>query len=299
MQTRSHPKAINKRASITLLVGAAVVIQAAGTSALADVERYKIESEYLARLAELNLEIVFEGFESSVWDETRTTIVDPHLLPEVTSQSVLWEPAAKDVFGAQYSNRQHGLSTTPNWARSGGWGMYENHVGEPYPTTIRISTAVPIFGVGGWFNTNPDGQSVGVLFEDRTAANEPGYFLPGYGAMYPGDNPSFGHEFIGFIDPAGFNAVVLTGTLQVNEKGTLEGGTIFGCDDFTLAVPAGFITPPCPADINNDSVIDTADLGQLISDFGTNAPTSDINTDGIVDTADLGILIAEFGFACL
>ncbi len=55
------------------------------------------------------------------------------------------------------------------------------------------------------------------------------------------------------------------------------------------------------ADINipgGDGVVDTADLGVLISDFGTSNPRSDINIpggDGVVDTADLGVLISEFG----
>ena len=279
-------------------IGAAVLALLVLGEARGDVERYKVEADYLARLAELGLETVAEGFESSVWDGSRYTIVDPQHLVDALSQGVLWEPAAKDVWGAQFSNRQHGLSTTPNWARTGGWGLFEDHGGEPYPTTIRLSTPVPIFGVGGWFNTNPDGQSVGILFEDRTVANAPGYFLSGFGAMYPGDNPSFGHEFIGFVDPAGFTAVVLTGTLQVNEKGILEGGAIFGCDDFTIGVPVGFLTPPCPGDINGDGVIDTADLGLLIGGFGTGDVAADINSDGIVDTADLGILIGAFGSVC-
>lgn len=58
-----------------------------------------------------------------------------------------------------------------------------------------------------------------------------------------------------------------------------------GCDD-------------CPTDINGDGVTDTADLGVLISEFGSAGPAADINGDGAVDTADLGILIAAFGSAC-
>lgn len=57
------------------------------------------------------------------------------------------------------------------------------------------------------------------------------------------------------------------------------------------------------ADINvlgGDGIVDSADLGTLIADFGTSNPRSDINIpggDGIVDTADLGVLISEFGQA--
>jgi aminopeptidase N len=49
------------------------------------------------------------------------------------------------------------------------------------------------------------------------------------------------------------------------------------------------------ADINGDGAVDTADLGILISAFGSSDPSADLNGDGVVDTADLGILIAAFG----
>ncbi len=58
------------------------------------------------------------------------------------------------------------------------------------------------------------------------------------------------------------------------------------------------LTPPmCSGDLNGDSMIDTADLGILISQFG-GPGSADINGDGVVDTADLGILIGVFGTSC-
>ncbi len=51
----------------------------------------------------------------------------------------------------------------------------------------------------------------------------------------------------------------------------------------------------CIADLNDDDIVDTADLGILIGVFGTNSPLADLNDDNIVDTADLGILIGVFG----
>ena len=61
------------------------------------------------------------------------------------------------------------------------------------------------------------------------------------------------------------------------------------------------IRAPCnlPADINGDLIVDTADLGQLIGEFGTPGPGADLNGDGIVDTADLGQLISAFGLDCI
>ena len=52
------------------------------------------------------------------------------------------------------------------------------------------------------------------------------------------------------------------------------------------------------ADLNDDNIIDTADLGILIGEFGTIGDLADLNNDGIVDTADLGLLIASFGDTC-
>lgn len=59
-----------------------------------------------------------------------------------------------------------------------------------------------------------------------------------------------------------------------------------------------FSAPQCPTDLNGDGVIDTADLGILLGEFGTAGPGADINCDGVVDTADLGILLGAFGASC-
>jgi hypothetical protein len=48
-------------------------------------------------------------------------------------------------------------------------------------------------------------------------------------------------------------------------------------------------------DLNGDGSIDVADLGMLLTVYGTNNPVSDMNNDGIVDAADLGILLGAFG----
>ncbi|MFO0872983.1 MAG: hypothetical protein U0575_03305 [Phycisphaerales bacterium] len=46
-----------------------------------------------------------------------------------------------------------------------------------------------------------------------------------------------------------------------------------------------------PADLNNDGVVDGADLGLLLAAWGTTGP-GDLNGDGVVDGADLGELLA-------
>lgn len=52
---------------------------------------------------------------------------------------------------------------------------------------------------------------------------------------------------------------------------------------------------PIDGDINLDGIVDAADLGLLIGNFGTMNETGDINGDGVVDAADLGLLIGNFG----
>ncbi len=51
----------------------------------------------------------------------------------------------------------------------------------------------------------------------------------------------------------------------------------------------------CPGDSNFDNVIDGADLGQLLADWGDMFSDSDLNGDGTIDGEDLGILLAKWG----
>ena len=55
----------------------------------------------------------------------------------------------------------------------------------------------------------------------------------------------------------------------------------------------------CPADVNNDSNVDGADLTTILSSWGTNGGSagSDINGDGIVNGIDLATVLSKWG-AC-
>jgi hypothetical protein len=53
-------------------------------------------------------------------------------------------------------------------------------------------------------------------------------------------------------------------------------------------------TEDCPADLNGDDVVDGADLGMLLADWGRDAD-ADFNEDDTVDGADLGVLLAAWG----
>lgn len=57
--------------------------------------------------------------------------------------------------------------------------------------------------------------------------------------------------------------------------------------------------PACPADLNQDGVVNGADLGIMLGQWGpcqSGVPcTADLNSDGLVNGADLGILLGDWG----
>jgi hypothetical protein len=61
----------------------------------------------------------------------------------------------------------------------------------------------------------------------------------------------------------------------------------------TYAAPA---PPPCPGDLDNNRVVDTADISVLLMEFGpcTGCP-ADLDGNGLVDTADISLLVTDFG----
>jgi hypothetical protein len=65
--------------------------------------------------------------------------------------------------------------------------------------------------------------------------------------------------------------------------------------DLTGSVTIDAVGGGCIADLNGDMIVDTADLGIIINNFGTPGPAGDLNGDMIVNTADLGTLIGVFG----
>jgi hypothetical protein len=55
---------------------------------------------------------------------------------------------------------------------------------------------------------------------------------------------------------------------------------------------------PCPADIDGNGAVDSADLGSLLSSWGTcGGCAADLDGNGAVDSADLGSLLSSWG-AC-
>jgi hypothetical protein len=58
---------------------------------------------------------------------------------------------------------------------------------------------------------------------------------------------------------------------------------------------AGETVLDCPADLNFDGVVDSADLGRLLGEWNSSHSLADLNDDGLVGSADLGLLLGAFG----
>ena len=68
-------------------------------------------------------------------------------------------------------------------------------------------------------------------------------------------------------------------------------------DAATITMSGSTGAPGCdvPGDINQDCIINGADLGAMLAAWGSNDPAADINADGSVDGGDLGTLLANWG----
>ena len=62
-----------------------------------------------------------------------------------------------------------------------------------------------------------------------------------------------------------------------------------GCYEFQ-----GTSAPPCLADLDGDGLVDGADLGLLLANWG-GAGSGDLDGSGTIDGADLGLLLAAWG----
>ena len=52
----------------------------------------------------------------------------------------------------------------------------------------------------------------------------------------------------------------------------------------------------CPADFNDDGIVNGADLSMLLADWNATNSIADLNCDDNVDGGDLSLLLAAWGF---
>ncbi|MGP1345730.1 MAG: beta strand repeat-containing protein [Phycisphaerales bacterium] len=104
----------------------------------------------------------------------------------------------------------------------------------------------------------------------------------------------------GFLPEVGEQFDILTadtvsGTMEVVSAPTIA-GLVFTA--ITLEDRVVISVSVC-ADLNDDDIVNSDDLGLLLGNFGcAKGCTADINGDGLVDSDDLGLLLGGFGADC-
>lgn len=95
------------------------------------------------------------------------------------------------------------------------------------------------------------------------------------------------------IGQGNLNAPLTPVDLAINVR-VQQGEIDMGCYESPFAIPVS-----CPADINGDGQVNTADLTALLAEYGCLSNCSvDLNGDSAVNTGDLTLLLAALGNSC-
>ena len=111
----------------------------------------------------------------------------------------------------------------------------------------------------------------------------------------PGTFDLFWHTIDGggatFSTGGGFT---LGGSIGQPDAGVvMSGGQFQLAGGFWLAATSG-APLTCAADLNNDGLVNGADLGILLGAWGTSNPVADLNCDGAVGGGDLGLVLGAW-----
>ncbi len=196
------------------LVIAALVASASGQN-----HAYENEGRYLSALADLGYDLIIEDFEGPDWDPYRTVNpFDPQSAPQVASQGITWS-----------GNEE--VTTNRNWGRRNSWGIFTIYVQPGSPDELYGDCEQTLYGVGGWFNSNPDfGADIAIEIDGEIVADR---------------KIGTGHEFLGVIVPGGFTSFRIL---------DLEREAVWGADDFTFGVVGRL-----PGDYDGDRDVDLDD----------------------------------------
>jgi hypothetical protein len=91
-----------------------------------------------------------------------------------------------------------------------------------------------------------------------------------------------------FVDSSGTVQIRFTAD-DAGEGSVIEAAI----DGISLEIIICDDTPDCPSDVNNDDIVNGADLALLLADWNT--PNFDLNNDGNTDGADLSLLLIDWG----
>jgi hypothetical protein len=88
----------------------------------------------------------------------------------------------------------------------------------------------------------------------------------------------------------------LSGTIGQHDAGVTHSGGLFQLDGgFWSGV---LLVPPCPADLNNDGVLDFFDVQTFLNAFSIEDPIADFTGDGLFDFFDVQAFLNAFSAGC-
>jgi len=129
-------------------------------------------------------------------------------------------------------------------------------------------------------------------FDTKIAVYGPGFI----GASCPSSNQFLSGVLLGCNDDAsgcsGWTSDLTVNVTAGNNYRIRVGGFNAQQGSGTLLIQC--VQATCPADLNGDGVVNGADLGALLQQWGTSG-SADLNNDGIVNGADLGLLLSAWG----
>ena len=163
--------------------------------------------------------------------------------------------------------------------------VFASAVGNP----CRANDGQTVLSNYAWFVGAPNG----LAFNNGTT------WYQWRGAVFPGSGPA--------------DEVVIAGTTNACEGGTGAGFTLYNglnggfvnCTSqqidqtvyspaFTILGQPIVVAAPCPADLNNDGIVNSADLSALLNNWNGSG-TGDIDGNGVVGSSDLSALLNGWG----
>jgi len=172
-----------------------------------------------------------------------------------------------EVSGVTWSGNAP-LATNLNWGRTG-YGVFTIYLPPGSPDEFYADSERPMYAFGGHFDSNADFGDVWIEVDGQFGA---------------GVVAHSGFPFAGVIDPDGFTSVRIYDPDQEH---------VLGADDFTIA-----IAPACPADLNNDGVLNLDDVNLFASAFVAGGLLADVDGNGLLNLDDVNLFASSFVSGC-
>ncbi len=245
------------------------------------------------------LVVVTDGLDMRGWRLDWEEVVDEESGSIFLTNDPFWSsvPAGRIITFIQRGTEDGGLDTNlsagPNWSNV---NTYDTSL-------VSMTTSTKPDDESGDFTTSNDGWRLSIRDAQGNLVAGPAgegfdqYYGRGIGSTEVGQlqaDPSRA------ITPASiYNEQARTSTFGApNVWVRCENFTVVTyVQDFSALPDRACVAksrPGNPADLNGDGVVDGADLGLLLNNWG-NSGLGDINGDGAVDGADLGLLLNNWG----